>query len=134
MIISIYLYWTENPDDGTRTKLFHPVIGMYLGNLLVNKLWYTLFFGMGMPWLALFDCLLIVTSGFVLIVLFAVENAWWSFSLMWPYLLWSAYATYLTAAFMQVDRRSANTAYKNQFTAYPGAQSAVIVSHNGFCA
>ena len=78
------------------------LIGFHLG---CNLVWTYLFFGLESPGLALVDIVLIDLTGVSLAVLFWRAQRIASL-LLWPYLAWVFFATYLNAGFFLLNRSS----------------------------
>jgi tryptophan-rich sensory protein len=95
---SIYLYMKKRtPEEG-----YGPLIILAL-HIIANLIWTPLFFRLHSIALALIDILILDVTLVILIVLF------WRISraasvLLWPYMLWVSFATYLNAAFFFLNR------------------------------
>lgn len=79
------------------------VYGLIALHLVANGLWTPLFFGLKAPGWALVDIVVLDLS------LGAMIFAFWKVSrlasvLLWPYLAWVLFATYLNAAFFVLNR------------------------------
>jgi tryptophan-rich sensory protein len=72
-------------------------------HLLANFSWTVLFFGMQNPGLALIDIILLDLSLMAMIYYFWKTNKLASI-LLWPYLLWVLFATYLNFSFYFLNR------------------------------
>ena len=72
-------------------------------HVLSNALWTPLFFGMRSPGKALIDIFILVATLVYLIVQFWRAHRLASV-LLWPYLLWVSFATYLNIGFFYLNR------------------------------
>lgn len=72
-------------------------------HLIANFAWTGIFFGLQAPGLALIDILVLDMSLIVMVWFFRHINRMSSI-LLWPYLLWVLFATYLNAAFYVLNR------------------------------
>ena len=90
--VAAYLAWTAPVDTSVR-----PAASAYVGQLVLNLGWSLIFFGAQRPGWALAEILLLLAAVIATMVLFARRRraaAW----LLVPYVLWVAFATYLTAS------------------------------------
>ncbi|MHC5058222.1 MAG: TspO/MBR family protein [Planctomycetota bacterium] len=95
---SIYLYVKKRtPEAG-----YGPLAILAL-HIVTNLIWTSLFFGLRSMALALVDILVLDVTLVVLIVLFWRTSRAASI-LLWPYMLWVSFATYLNAAFLLLNR------------------------------
>jgi len=81
------------------------IIALLAANLLLNKLWSPLFFGMRAPRAALVDLLLLLlVTGLLLVALArdARHAGWTAFGLFTPYALWLLVAAVLNVRFIGV--------------------------------
>jgi tryptophan-rich sensory protein len=69
-------------------------------HLLSNFIWTPLFFGMRNPALALADIVVLDVTLLLLIAIFWKTGHKASSALLWPYLAWVSFATYLNAGFV----------------------------------
>ena len=72
-------------------------------HLVSNISWTSIFFGLKSPGLALIDILFLDIS-LLLMVLFFWRTYNISSILLWPYLVWSLFATYLNASFYVLNK------------------------------
>ena len=72
---------------------------LFVGQMLLNALWSIIFFGVHMPALALLVLIfLIVESIYMARSFYRIEHA--AGYLVWPYIAWMCFATYLNATIM----------------------------------
>ena len=91
--ISLILYIKQ-----TRQNLTYWAIAAIVLHLITNFSWTGIFFGLQRPGWALFDIILLDLTLALLIVHFW-QTARLSSVLLWPYLVWVLFATYLNAGF-----------------------------------
>jgi len=72
-------------------------------HLITNFAWTGIFFGLQKPGWALFDIILLDIT-LVLLVVHFWQTARPSSILLWPYLLWVLFATYLNAGFYFLNK------------------------------
>ena len=72
-------------------------------HLVSNISWTSIFFGLKSPGLALIDILFLDIS-LLLMVLFFWRTYDISSILLWPYLIWALFATYLNASFYVLNK------------------------------
>ena len=72
-------------------------------HLVSNISWTSIFFGLKSPGLALIDILFLDIS-LLLMVLFFWRTYNISSILLWPYLIWALFATYLNASFYVLNK------------------------------
>ena len=72
-------------------------------HLISNISWTSIFFGLKSPGLALIDILFLDIS-LLLMVLFFWRTYDISSILLWPYLIWALFATYLNASFYVLNK------------------------------
>ncbi|MBN2415415.1 tryptophan-rich sensory protein [bacterium] len=78
--------------------------GVIALHLVLNFCWTWLFFGLRRPGLALIDIVLLdVTLIFLVVRFWPVQRI--SSILLWPYLVWVLFATWLNAGFYVLNRR-----------------------------
>lgn len=109
MTASVFLYWRDYDNRSTENR-YEWVLLTYFVNIIANKLWSPLFFGvaestmMGALWwafgLAFVDALVILTTAVAFAVLVALDGAWLSFGLWLLYPIWSLIATIFTFLFL----------------------------------
>ena len=90
MGISLYIIWSTKVDNTKRSR----AIGGFGLQLLLNFLWTYIFFGLHFPLIALF-----VIGGLLWMIVFTIRRffpiAKVAAYLLFPYLIWVAYATLL---------------------------------------
>ena len=99
IVASIYIFLKNRRDDSG-----YGLIAILVLHIVANLAWTGLFFRLHSPALALVDILVLDATLVLIIVLF------WKISrpasiLLWPYLCWVLFATYLNAAFLFLNRR-----------------------------
>lgn len=87
----------------TRQNLVPWAVAVLILHLITNFLWTGIFFGLQRPGWALLDILLLDFTLAILIIHFW-RIARLSSILLWPYLLWVMFATYLNAGFYYLNR------------------------------
>lgn len=96
--LSLFLFFrSDRTDLGTGVYLVLAV------HIIANLAWTPLFFNLQSPSWALLDILILVASLIYLVL------AFWQISrgaslLLWPYLLWVSFATYLNIGFVILNR------------------------------
>lgn len=96
--VSIYLFLRNN--QGQVGAVVYVLLGLHL---LSNFAWTSLFFGLKAPTWALVDILILDFSLLYLVFTFwQISKA--SSALLWPYLAWVLFATYLNAGFVYLNR------------------------------
>jgi len=98
--VSVFLY--------VRRTRFQPsgwIYGLIALHLVCNLIWTYLFFGLESPGIALIDILLLDLTLVALVVAFWRAHRGASI-LLWPYLAWVLFATYLNAGFCLLNRPS----------------------------
>ena len=87
-----------------RNRLKKPwIYGLVVFHLITNFIWTPLFFGMQNPGVALIDIALLDISLILMIIFFwKVDKL--SSILLWPYLAWVLFATYLNCGFYILNR------------------------------
>lgn len=96
--VSLILYFKQTRRNPVTWAL--PVIILHL---IANFSWTPAFFGLQRPGLALIDILLLDIT-LVIIILHFWKTARPSSVLLWPYLAWVSFATYLNAGFYFLNR------------------------------
>jgi tryptophan-rich sensory protein len=92
------LGWTEAPDAAARWT----VIGLFAVNIVFHLLWSPLFFNLRRPDWALIEVPFLWLSVLALVVYLSTISALASWLLV-PYLLWVAFAAYLTFAIVRMN-------------------------------
>lgn len=84
--------------DTHNSELFEAALPIVLVNLVLNKSWTFLFFGLRLVWVSAACAALIALTAIALLVVEVKDGEpWWSVTfLLGPYILWSAFATGLT--------------------------------------
>lgn len=72
---------------------------LFLGQMVLNALWSIVFFGLHMPALALLVLAFLIVVSIYMARAFRPINKWASY-LVWPYIIWMCFATYLNATIM----------------------------------
>lgn len=85
---------------------------LYLINLVLNKSWAPLFFDAGALGLAAWVVVGMIGTQIAILVLMGIEEAWTSFGLYIPYLLWCVYALYLNVEFWRLEPLSVQVKYR----------------------
>jgi benzodiazapine receptor len=97
MGISLYLYWVTPYSGNKRTGFI-----VFFIQLAVNFLWSMFFFKFHSPLLALVDIMLLI--GFILTTIFFFGRVKWSSAwILFPYLAWVCFATYLNLSILQLN-------------------------------
>jgi tryptophan-rich sensory protein len=96
--ISLILY-----IKNTRQNLTYWALAAIILHLITNFSWTGIFFGLQRPGWALVDIILLDLTLALLIVHFW-QTARLSSVLLWPYLVWVLFATYLNAGFYLLNR------------------------------
>lgn len=95
---SLILIWDAKPP----TALTYAIMAMAVMNGILNIAWSALFFGHRLIVPAIFDAaLLCLTVIFIMIAAWPISRL--GSLLLLPYALWTAFATYLTAAIRQLN-------------------------------
>ena len=96
--ISIFLFIRKYKSEN--------VYGIYVLivlHLILNFSWTGIFFGLKAPGFALIDILLLDIS-LVIMIRYFWQTDVFSSILLWPYLIWVLFATYLNASFYILNR------------------------------
>ena len=72
---------------------------LFFGQMVLNALWSIVFFGLHMPALALLVLAFLIVVSIYMARAFRPINKWASY-LVWPYIIWMCFATYLNATIM----------------------------------
>lgn len=104
----VFLFWKD-----TSHEFYQIVLGLYVANIMLNKIWCLVFFGTRRPWISLLVLLVILGSAIAVLVLYGIatrgdSNLWISFGLYLPYVLWLGFATVLNAEFARKDAQIAS--------------------------
>lgn len=93
---------TSTLTDGGNTFDSHytATLALIAVNLVLNKLWSPLFFGVRAPRAALLVLVGCWGTALGVAVLFGVDSQWLSFGLWVPYVVWLSIALYLNARFL----------------------------------
>lgn len=98
--LSLFLFVRNNRGGGG--VVLYLILGLHL---LSNVAWTGLFFGLKSPGWALVD-ILILDATLIFLVIRFWEISKVSSALLWPYLVWVLFATYLNAGFLYLNRAS----------------------------
>lgn len=98
--LSLFLFVRNNRGGGG--VVLYLILGLHL---LSNIAWTGLFFGLESPGWALVD-ILILDATLIFLVIRFWEISKVSSALLWPYLVWVCFATYLNAGFLTLNRAS----------------------------
>lgn len=96
--VSLILYIKQ-----TRHHLVYWAIAVIILHLITNLSWTGIFFGLQRPGCALLDILLLDVTLVILVIHFW-QTARLSSILLWPYLAWVLFATYLNAGFYFLNK------------------------------
>ena len=96
--VSIFLF-VKNHKTGSGFGIYF-LIALHL---IANVSWTALFFRLKSPGLALVDILLLDVS-LILMIYWFWQTSRMASALLWPYLLWVLFATYLNVAFYVLNR------------------------------
>ena len=96
--VSLILYIKQ-----TRQNLIYWAVVVIILHLITNFSWTGIFFGLKRPGLALIDILMLDFTLAIMVVHFW-QTAKPSSVLLWPYLAWVLFATYLNAGFYFLNR------------------------------
>jgi tryptophan-rich sensory protein len=92
---SIFMFWREREHQEKR--IFDSVMTIYVCNILLNKFWMPVFFGMHRFKLGTIMALLMFFSSVSIVILMGVmKNFWLSFGLFMPYVIWCLFATFIS--------------------------------------
>lgn len=100
---SIWTYWRVGIDDNQTTAFYSLTLSLYITQLVLNGLWIVLFFVLQLPETAALDLFLVLAISSVKVILFGVQQAWISFGLFLPYVLWLVYALYLNVGIVLLN-------------------------------
>lgn len=107
MVAAIFLYWSGVENPGDTPELLNRIMVAIALNLLLNKIWVPVFSG-GRPlyvW-AFLVALGIFGSALWVLVELALQDrtggSFWAFGLWLPYVVWSLYASVLSAMYWGV--------------------------------
>ncbi len=90
---SILFFLRKNKEN--KEIRFQPILLFFIANGILNIFWSTLFFGWGMIFWSIVEMTVLNVTTLILIILLWKNNKF-SSVLLWPYLLWVSFATYLT--------------------------------------
>jgi len=96
--VSIFLF-VKNKKTGTGFGIYF----LIAFHLIANFAWTTLFFRLQSPFLALIDIVVLDVS-LVFMIYYFWEKSKIASTLLWPYLLWVLFATYLNFSFYILNR------------------------------
>lgn len=90
---SILFFLRKNKEN--KEIRFQPILLFFIANGVLNIFWSILFFGWGMIFWSIVEMTVLNVTTLILIILLWKNNKF-SSVLLWPYLLWVSFATYLT--------------------------------------
>lgn len=96
--ISIWNYWKFN---STNNGLYISIFSLYGINIIVNKIWTSIFFRLKNYELAMYLSFFIAGTSITILTLLGIERQWLSFGLFVIYPIWSCYATFLSFRFFE---------------------------------
>jgi tryptophan-rich sensory protein len=110
--VAIFLYWKNSTDD---TIIFNSVMGCYFVNIVLNHLYYPIFFLKYYSYetvnvvyigfmLGLLDVLLILASGIYITARFALNEQWISFAFFLIYDIWCVYVLHLSLIIITIPK------------------------------
>ena len=96
--VSIFLFIRKYKSENS-----YGIYALIVLHLIFNFSWTGIFFGLKAPGLALIDILLLDIS-LVLMIRYFWQTDVVSSIMLWPYLIWVLFATYLNASFYILNR------------------------------
>lgn len=90
---SILFFLRKNKEN--KEIRFQPILLFFIVNGVLNIFWSILFFGWGIIFWSIVEMIVLNITTLILIILLWKNNKF-SSVLLWPYLLWVSFATYLT--------------------------------------
>lgn len=109
VLITVSMFWFFRNGFDAFTDVdsnIRDTIGfVFLFNMLLKNMWTPAFFAMKETRYALVILILTLASAAVILVLFAIEGLWASFSTWIPYVIWLIYALYLNIAFVVAESK-----------------------------
>jgi len=97
--VSIAIYLRNRPVHAG-----HSVTALLIVHIVSNLIWTPLFFRLQSIALALVDIVILdITLVFLIVAFWKVSKP--ASILLWPYMLWVTYATYLNVAFLILNRK-----------------------------
>ncbi|MDD5341135.1 MAG: tryptophan-rich sensory protein [Patescibacteria group bacterium] len=96
--ISALIIWNNFKED----KLFRWIIGIFIANAILNVLWSYVFFYSHQIGASIVEMIILELSVLSLCVLIWPKSKWASI-LLWPYVAWVIFATYLTVNIWQLN-------------------------------
>jgi tryptophan-rich sensory protein len=99
---AVFIFLGENYNYFADQPLYIAGFVLYLVNIILNKIWSPLFFNRRIGE-ALFVLVLIIGTGIGLLIVLGLSEAWWSFGLYTPYVLWCCIAFVLNVQFYNID-------------------------------
>jgi len=100
VMIALSLFFFVRNNRGDAGLLLYLILSLHL---LSNFAWTGLFFGLQSPGWALLDILILdATLTFLVIRFWEISKI--SSALLWPYLVWVCFATYLNMGFLYLNR------------------------------
>lgn len=77
---------------------------LFFINILLNKLWSLVFFGMRRLWWAVAIAVGMLGTELAILILVGIADAWVPFGLFLPYVAWTVYALVLNAQFARLEK------------------------------
>jgi len=97
--ISVFIVWNRG---NRKIREFGLIIGLFALNALLNVLWSLLFFYLHLVGLALIEMLFLEIT-LVWLIMLVRRSSLAAAVLLWPYLLWVAFAAYLTLLIFKLN-------------------------------
>jgi len=115
MGISLYLIWFSHAKspDGQEKRRIKIVLGIFIGQLILNILWSIIFFGLHSPAAAFIEIIFLWLTILATIIIFSKTSkaaAW----LLVPYILWVSFAAYLNYSIWQLSSNAAEPIFCTQ--------------------
>ena len=109
---SIFMFWREREDQ--EKQIFDSVMGLYICNIVLNKFWMAVFFGMHRFKLgAIMASLLLMSSVTIVILMGVMKHFWLSFGLFMPYILWCLMITYISFIYAKESYKTPLSAFNS---------------------
>ena len=93
--IALFLVINNKTSRASKAKAYW----LFAGQMALNALWSIIFFGLHMPALALLALIFLIVVSIFMARAFKVFSSAASY-LVWPYIIWMCFATYLNATIM----------------------------------
>lgn len=104
MTFSIFFYW-NSPSE---RQYFIVVVILFSINVLINKLWSLVFFGMQDFFMAFALSIILLITAVIVLIYMGLDGAWVSFGLYAAYPIWLFIAMILAAEFYSYDNGRAH--------------------------